>query len=65
MNSVTYTIDLKQNYDINEYIDFIQNKFENIIFIGNDQYELKISFAKKLSNKEEELFFKMIYEYNG
>lgn len=57
--SVTYTIDIK-------YLNYIENilvKNYKIVFITNNQHELKISFYDLLSPKEEEIFFKKLYEY--
>ena len=57
--SVTYTIDIK-------YLNYIENvliKKYKIIFIRNNQYELKISFYDLLTPEEEQVFFKKLYEY--
>lgn len=57
--SVTYTIDIK-------YLSYIENvllKNYKIIFITNNQYELKISFYDVLTLEEEEVFFKELYGY--
>lgn len=65
--SVIYTIDLcTLEGDINDYINYIETELKtifNITFIGNDQYELKISLSNLLSEEEEELLFTKIYNF--
>lgn len=65
--SVIYTIDLcTLEGDVNDYINYIETELKtifNITFIGNDQYELKISLSNLLSEEEEELLFTKIYNF--
>lgn len=40
----------------------IKDSFE-VKFLGYDQYELKVSFVKELSDKEEKLLFNILEKY--
>jgi hypothetical protein len=64
MNTVSYKINIK-NIDreiINTFETNLQKTF-NMVFIAYDQFELIISFNRKLSDEEEEHLMKLIDIY--
>lgn len=62
-NTVTYTISINM---LDKDVDKIENELRkqrafDIIFIGNDQYQLKILLKNKLNDKQENMFMEIIY----
>jgi hypothetical protein len=60
---IMYTLDILHKENIETIEKYIRDNF-NVKFLAYDQYELKVSFSKELSDKEEQKLFDILENFN-